>query len=271
MGEVDRRHGQRAQRRQHPQLDARLVALDVDHELFVQQEAERVQRHRQRARRRLGERARVPGAQHPHLIHAEAARRARSACCSRRRRPCTATPSISTGSKTAGSAALASTDSTAGPDDSNTSRPVSTSTATTCSGIGASSSRANGTWRSINERSGPRVERSSAAGRRTRADPGAGRAGTRRCGAAPSTPVARSSIGRVGMPGQPRAVERADRGAHDHVRADSPLAQGGQHPDLDRAEAGAPRENERNRHRRKRYRRGPRTPARIGRTRATKR
>ena len=37
--EVDRRHGERAQRRQHVQLDARLVAFDVDDELFVQQQA----------------------------------------------------------------------------------------------------------------------------------------------------------------------------------------------------------------------------------------
>ena len=52
------------------------------------------------------------------------------------------------------------------------------------------------------------------------------------------------------MPREPRTVEGAHRRPDDHVRADAPLAQGGEHPDLDRAEARAPGKNESNRHRR---------------------
>ena len=168
-----------------------------------------------------------------------------------------ATPSISTGSNTAGSAALASTESTAGPDDSSTSRPVSTSTATTCSGIGASSSRSNVTWRSISDRSGPVVEQAPApAGEREQTAPGIGR---EHVGAVQPLPHLREVVDRrVGMTGEPRPVERADRGADDHVGADAPLAQRGEHPDLDRAEARAARENECNRHRVETLAAGPR-------------
>ncbi|SKV07915.1 Uncharacterised protein [Mycobacteroides abscessus subsp. abscessus] len=52
-------------------------------------------------------------------------------------------PSIRTGGNTAGTAALAAMASIGSPPDSRTSLPVSTSVATTCNGIGASSRRRN--------------------------------------------------------------------------------------------------------------------------------
>jgi hypothetical protein len=41
------------------------------------------------------------------------------------------------------------------------------------------------------------------------------------------------------MPDGDRAVDRADRGPDDHVGVDAPLGERPQHPDLDRADAGA--------------------------------
>jgi hypothetical protein len=65
--EVDRLHRQRARRRQHDELDAIPVALDVLDQPALDHQADGVQRHRQRAARRLGQCAGVAGRKHVDL------------------------------------------------------------------------------------------------------------------------------------------------------------------------------------------------------------